>query len=428
MNGQDRRKFLGQSLAIATVTAAEQVSRGSSNAGEEIRIGVIGNGGRAASLKAELQQRQDARITWIAEVNEDRKQDKAVKHTGDFRNVLDDPAVDAVVIATPDHWHAPAAILACEAGKHVYVEKPCSHTVREGRLLIEAAERNKTVIQHGTQVRSTDMMIEAIELLRSGIIGDVKVAKCWNVQRRANIGKQQPGKVPDNLDYENWVGPAEWLPYQQNRVNSGWHWFYPYGTGDMGNDGVHDIDYARWGLGVTAHPNRIAAVGGKYFFDDDQQFPDTQHVLFEYDGDGGFGNQKTLIYEQRLWSTNYPHHTDSGAEFYGTEGQMYLSRRGKIEVLGSRNVKRDVSVTPEGQNTRKHIANWLDCIRSGNRPNADIQKGYLTSSLCHLGNIAVRAGRGFEFDPKAEQIINEPDANRLLTKQYREHWSRPKAV
>ena len=167
--------------------------------------------------------------------------DKAVKHTGDFRNVLDDPAVDAVVIATPDHWHAPAAILACEAGKHVYVEKPCSHTVREGRLLIEAAKRNKTVVQHGTQVRSTDMMIEAIELLRSGIIGDVKVAKCWNVQRRANIGKQQPGKVPDNLDYENWVGPAEWLPYQQNRVNSGWHWFYPYGTGDMGNDGVHDM-------------------------------------------------------------------------------------------------------------------------------------------------------------------------------------------
>ena len=424
MINQRRRKFMQSSLAVATVSATSG-SQAGTNASEGIRIGLIGNGGRATTLKVELGKYPNVAITAIAEVNKTRKQDQGVNHVGDLREILDDPDIDAVVIATPDHWHAPAAIMACQAGKHVYVEKPCSHTVREGRLLVEAAARSKVIVQHGTQVRSTDMMIEAVELLREGVIGDVKVAKCWNVQRRANIGKQQPSDPPPQLDYENWVGPAGWLPYQQNRVNSGWHWFYNFGTGDMGNDGVHDIDYTRWGLGVKSHPNRIAAVGGKYFFDDDQQFPDTQHVLFEYRGDGKPENHKTLIYEQRLWSTNYPHHTDSGAEFYGTEGQMYLSRRGKIEVLGSRNVKRDIQIKTEAQNTGKHIGNWLDCIRSSKQPNADIETGHFTSSLCHLGNIAVRLGRGFEFDPEMETVFNDREANELLDKTYRDHWARP---
>ncbi|MBA62494.1 MAG: dehydrogenase [Planctomycetaceae bacterium] len=424
MNHQHRRKFIKSSLAIASVSTANAAQTASS-ANQEIRIGLIGNGGRSASLKAELRKHPNTVITSIAEVNAERKQDEGVEHVDDFREILDNPAIDAVLIATPDHWHTPAAILACQAGKHVYVEKPCSHTVKEGRLLVEAATRNKVIVQHGTQVRSTDMMIEAVGLLRDGIIGEVKVAKCWNVQRRANIGKQQPSEPPQTLDYQNWVGPAEWLPYQTNRVNSGWHWFYNFGTGDMGNDGVHDIDYARWGLGVDTHPNRVAAVGGKYFFDDDQQFPDTQNVLFEYQGDGKPGSQKTLIYEQRLWSTNYPHHTDSGAEFYGTDGQMYLSRRGKIELLGPRNIKRDVKVVAESQNTEKHIGNWIDCIGSGKKPNADIETGHLTSSLCHLGNIAVRLARGFEFDPDSESVVNDPQANQLLTKKYRDHWGKP---
>ena len=186
------------------------------------------------------------------------------------------------IVATPDHWHAPAAILACKAGKHVYVEKPCSHTIREGRLLVEAARKNNCVVQHGTQVRSTTMMIEAVQALREGIIGDVLVAKAWNIQKRRSIGKGRTTDPPAGLDYETWVGPAPMIPYQANRVHGGWHWWYHFGTGDMGNDGVHDIDYCRWGLGVDVHPSKVVALGGKFFFDDDQQFPDTQQVTFEY--------------------------------------------------------------------------------------------------------------------------------------------------
>jgi predicted dehydrogenase len=168
---------------------------------------------------------------------------KSPKAVADLRTILDDSAVDAVIVATPDHWHSPAAILACEAKKHVYCEKPCSHNVREGRLLVEAARRNDRVVQHGTQVRSTPMMIEAVRKLREGVIGDVLVAKVWNIQRRGSIGRGAPSEPPAGFDYDNWVGPATMIPYQANRVHGGWHWWYHFGTGDMGNDGVHDIDY-----------------------------------------------------------------------------------------------------------------------------------------------------------------------------------------
>ena len=293
--------------------------------------------------------------------------------------------------------------------------------------MVEAAKRNNVIVQHGTQVRSTTMLIDAMKLLRDGIIGDVKVVKAWNIQRRGNIGHQQPSDPPDHLDYDLWVGPCEMIPYQNNLVNGGWHWLYHFGTGDMGNDGVHDIDYARWALGVETHPSKVTAVGGKYFFDDDQEFPDTQQVAFEYPGDGETGSQRILIYEQRLWSTNYPHNTDSGVEVYGTKGQMYLSRRGKIQVLGERNAKIDVDIAPEAQNAPKHVANFLDCVRTGKTPNADIDIGHLTSSLCHLGNIAVRLGRSFDFDPATESVPMDQEVNELLGRRYREHWGNPVA-
>jgi predicted dehydrogenase len=293
------------------------------------------------------------------------------KAVSDMRRIMDDPAVDAIYIAAPDHWHAPAAILACEAGKHVYVEKPCSHNVREGRLLIEAARRNKRVVQHGTQVRSTPMFIEAIQMLREGVIGDVLVCRCWNVQKRDNIGHQQPTEPPPGLDYDTWVGPAEKDPYRENCIK-GWHFRYNYGTGGIGNDGIHDVDYARWGLGVETHPSKINAGGGKYFFDDDQQFPDTHLVSFEYPGDGRPGSQRMLVYEQRLWSTNFPsvYNCDSGVEYYCTDGRMFLSRRGKIQLLDARNKRQDIDIETEGQDTGAHVADFIDAIRNGRRPRA----------------------------------------------------------
>ena len=427
----DRRDFIKNST-LATV-AATGVAGVTAATSDPIRIGLIGNGGRGEYLARQFSLQSDVQITWVADVDARNRnkeiptQSERVHRTADFRQLLADDRVDAVIVATPDHWHAPAAIMACQAGKHVYVEKPCSHNLVEGRWLVTAARENKVVVQHGTQVRSTDMMIEAVRRLEDGIIGDVKVAKCWNIQKRSHIGQQQPSEPPEELDYDTWVGPAEMIPYQENRVRGGWHWWYHFGTGDMGNDGVHDIDYARWGLGVKTHPSRVAAVGGKYFFDDDQQFPDTQQVLFEYPGQGKTGQQKILIYEQRLWSTNYPHNVDSGAEFYGTDGQMFLSRRGKIQVWGPRNQPIQVDIVPEAQNADKHIANFLHAIRSGSNPNADMEIGHLSSSLCHLGNMAIRLGRGFEFDPDSESVPDDAQANALLSRSYRPHWGRPTA-
>ena len=193
---------------------------------------------------------------------------------------------------------APAAILACDAGKNVYVEKPCSHNIREGRLMVEAARRNKRVVQTGTQSRSADHVIRAMELLRSGAIGDVLVAKSWNSQLRSSIGRAKPSDPPPGLDYDLWIGPAPMVPYQSNLLPGIWRWWFDFGCGDMGNDGVHDLDIARWGIGVQTHPSTVAALGGKYFFDDDQQFPDTAYVMFEYPADGR--RKKQLIFDNQL--------------------------------------------------------------------------------------------------------------------------------
>jgi predicted dehydrogenase len=308
----------------------------------------------------------------------------------------------------------------------VYVEKPISHNLREGRLLVEAARRNNCIVQHGTQVRSTPMITQGVKLLRDGIIGEVLVSKAWNVQLRGGIGRANPSNPPATLNYNDWVGPAPMIPFQTNRYG-GWHWWHHFGTGDMGNDGVHDIDYARWGLGVEVHPSKVSALGGKYYFDDDQEFPDTQQVAFEYLGKDG-AKPRMLIYEQRLWSTNYPgsYNCDSGAEFYGTNGRMFLSRRGKIQVIGPDNRPIDVAVPGVEQDTESHIANFLDCARTGAPPNADAEIGHLSSALSHLGNIATRLGRGFAFDGDKEQIVGDEEANALLKREYRSHWGTPK--
>jgi len=417
---------VGAGVAATAVIASPVFSKDKS---DSISVGLIGCGGRGPDVANRMAYVPGVAITHVCDPHQTRLAAAARqfsiqegKVVSDLRRVFDDQSVDAVLVATPDHWHAPAAILACNAGKHVYVEKPCSHNIREGRLLVAAARRNNRVVQHGTQVRSTPMMIEATQLLREGIIGNVLVAKAWNIQQRGPIGRQQPSNPPQELDYDLWTGPVPTIPYQDNRVG-GWHWWHHFGTGDMGNDGIHDLEYARWGLGVESHPYHVAASGGKYFFDDDQEFPDTQHVSFEFPEDRA-GN-KTLIYEQRLWSTNYPHNTDSGAKFYGTKGQMYLSRRGKVKVLGERNGPIDVQIETRPQDTDRHVADFFDAIRNDRRPNADIELGHMTATLCHLGNIATRLRESLQFDPQTEQITNKDDANRLVQRQYRDHWGVP---
>ena len=428
-----RRTFLQTTAASYLASMAWQSTAAAPlGSNEKLVVGLIGCGGRGIHDAQLFQNSPNVEVACVCDVDADRRataarrlnlaSDRAVD---DMRRILDDRSIDAVVVATPDHWHSPASILACEAGKHVYVEKPISHNIREGRLLVEASTRNRVQVQHGTQCRSTEMMIEAVRQLRAGLIGEVLVAKCWNVQKRGSIGKGQDTAPPAGLDYDNWVGPAPMIPYRSNRVHNRWTWWYHFGTGDMGNDGVHDLDYTRWGLGVETHPNQVVALGGKFYFDDDQEFPDTQQVTFAYSSGDQPSGRKLLIYEQRLWSTNYPYNVDSGAEFFGTQGQLFLSRRGKIQLRGPDNRVVDVPIQPGAQNDVAHVANFCQAIRGGAQLHADALAGHLSASLCHLGNLATRLGRKLEFDPAKEQIVGDDEANALVCRDYREHWGTP---
>lgn len=430
----NRRTFLKESVAGA-IALHQATAHAAKDANDKLVVGLIGCGGRGVHDAGLFQRVPNVEVAYVCDVDEGRRLGAAKKLgvgssgiVDDMRKILDIDSVDVVIVATPDHWHSPASILACDAGKHLYVEKPISHNIRESRLLVEASARNKTLVQHGTQCRSTGMMIEAVKLLRGGIIGDVLTAKCWNIQRRGPLPPGENTDPPAGFDYDNWIGPATMIPYRTNRVHNRWTMWYHFGAGDMGNDGVHDIDYTRWGLGVETHPAKISAQGGKYYLDDETEFPDTQQVTFEYSGDGKVGSKRMLIYEQRLWSTNYPHNCDSGAEFYGTKGQMFLSRRGKIEVLGERNAPIKVDVKPEAQNDAAHVQNLCDAIRTGIPNSADALTGHLSTSLCHLGNIATRLGRSLTFDSDREQIVGDDEANELVHREYRDHWGTPRGV
>lgn len=428
-----RRDFLKHAAAAtAALPLAASYAR-ADGANDRLVLGVIGPGGMGSAHVRTLLQRKDVSIAWVCDVDENRlaAAAKAVeaggsapKTTKDMRAVYDQKDVDAVFIATPDHWHSPAAILACDAGKHVYVEKPCSHNIREGRLLVDAARRNKKVVQTGTQTRSSKHAIEAMQRLKDGAIGDVLVCRVWNSQLRKNIGKTKPSGPPAYLDYDNWVGPAPMVPYRSNMLPGIWRWWYDFGCGDMGNDGVHDLDIGRWGLGVETHPSTITALGGKYFFDDDQQFPDTQTVIFEWPDVGG--KKKQLIFEQRIWSPYVQEGHENGNAFYGTKGYMIFGKGGGWQVFGPKN-KPGESMKGSPDLPANH-SNFFDCIRKGGTPNADAEIGHKSAALCHLGNIATRIGRVLHFDPKTEGILNDTEANALVRRQYRDHWGTPKGV
>ena len=431
MSASNRRAFLKESgLGLTAAAVGLTPAVGSVlGANDRLHVGVIGCGGRGRRLGENFAALEGCRVTHVCDPDSQRVA-QAIEQTGaahgvaDLRYILDDPEVDAVVIATCDHWHAPAAILACQAGKHVYVEKPCSHNVREGRQMIEAARRHGRVMQHGTQSRSSSGVIRAIGMLREGVIGEVLVAKHVNSQKRRNIGHEKPSRPPEHLDYDLWVGPAEWAEYQANYVHYHWHWFYNFGTGDIGNDGVHGIDLARWGLGVETHPSLVTGYGSKLFFDDDQEFPDTYTVTFVYPGGAGDSRERLLVYEQRIWSPYRNDAQDNSLYFYGTEGMMTLGGQG-IRIYGKKNEL--IRQEERYELTRGvHQKDFLDAIRSGGRPVADIEVGHLSSTLPHLGNIVARTNRSVRFDADREQIVGDGEANALLARGYRPgHWAVP---
>jgi len=434
MTSLPRRTFLQQAGA-ATAVAAAGIHTAQAESDTRTVVAVIGTGGMGSFHVRSLAARKDIEFACVCDVDQNRlaAAAKLVTDTGrpapkmerDLRKVLDDKRVEAVWIATPDHWHTPAALLALDAGKHVYVEKPCCHNIHEGRLLSQAVKRTGRVLQVGTQSRSTPTVMAGIQRVLNGDIGEVLVAKAWNSQRRGSIGKSQPGTPPAHLDYDLWTGPAPEVPYRPNLLPGVWRWWYDFGCGDIGNDGVHDIDVACWGLGVETHPSTVSCLGGKYFFDDDQQFPDTQYAVFEYPQSSGRTRQ--LVFEQRIWSPYTQEGYENGAAFYGTNGLLIMGHTVGWKLYGPRN-----KLLAEQSGTADlvaHHTNFLDCLRgSRKKPNADVHAGVLSATLVHLANISARVGRTIRFDPASDQILNDEAAQQLVSRQYREnHWAAPQA-
>ena len=425
-----RRTFLTSSLATAATLAA---SARVSGANDRLGVAVVGVNGMGHFHVRTLAARKDVALVALCDVDAAplARAAKTVKDAGgeepslvgDFRKLLDDRAIDAVVIATPHHWHVPIALRALAAGKDVYVEKPASHVFREGRLLVEAAAKHKRVVQHGTQMRSSEVTAKAGEVLASGVIGEVKSTKAWNCQRQIPPEPRPDGKPPEGVDYDFWLGPAPKRPFNPNRFHRTWQLFADYGNGDIGNDGIHDLDMARWGLGETTHPVKITAHASRVELAAGvREFPDNMTVAYEYAGG------KVLFYEDRQWTPYGLHGVDSGNAFYGTKGYMLFSRRGYFQVFLGPGEEKGPALGEPGrvsQPAPQHMANFLDCVRSRKTPNAPPEVAHHSCALTHLGTIAYRTGRVLKFDPKTETFPGDREANALLTKEYRKPWELP---
>ncbi len=431
MSRQTRRGFLRQTshgaaaVALSGFVAPAIQARG---ANERFVVGMIGCSGRGIAIGEEL-RKLNVQIAYACDPDQSRaekakKSLNADQAIADLRKILDDRAVDAIAISAPNHWHAPAAILGCEAGKHVYVEKPCSHNIVEGRKMIEAARRTGRVMQVGSQIRGTKVFQEGIAMVHEGAIGKVLVAKTWVSRKRPNIGHCQPSEPPAGLDYDLWVGPAPMIPYQKNLIHYNWHWWFNFGNGDAGSRGVHQLDIALWGMDIKTQPTRIAGFGEKMYFEDDKQYPDTHYVTFEYPGDSAFGSKRLIVYEQRLWTPYWGQiDCEDGCTFYGDEGYMTFDMHQGWKLFGPKNKLRKEA--KQYFDTGEHCADFLDAIRNGGRPSADIEIGHLSASLPHLTNILARSGRQeLTFDPKTERFVDAPEADALLGRTYREsHWA-----
>ncbi|HUT34224.1 MAG TPA: Gfo/Idh/MocA family oxidoreductase [Planctomycetota bacterium] len=436
----ERRRFLARSVrgaaaAAATVSAFEILRPGARGANDRVVLAVAGAGGQGTTHAKAFNVMADAQVVAVCDPDTRRRtaaakaatrEGKEPKPVEDFRTLLDDKGIHAFAVATPDHWHALITVLACQAGKDVYVEKPCSHNVREGQLMIEAARKYQRIVQHGTQSRSGAAHQEAVETLRSGKLGRCLQAKAINSQRRANIGRKPDAEPPAGVNYDLWLGPAPKRPFNPNRFHYNWHWMWDTGTGDIGNDGIHQIDVARWGLGVEV-PTRVSCSAGKYFFDDDQETPDTYLVTYEFPADA---EQKrpacTLVYEQRDWAPYHEHEFENGVVFYCEKGYIEVSPATGLKLFTERN--KPLGAKPESASLPAHHRHFVECVKTRKRSRADIEVGHRSALLAHLGNIAYRVGRDLRLDPKAERFVGDDEANKLLTRTYRAPYLMPDPV
>ena len=341
----------------------------------------------------------------------------------DYRRLYEDKDIDAVVLATPNHWHALQSIQACQAGKDVYVEKPATHNIHEGRKLVEAAYKYNRIVQHGVQLRSSKAIREAIQHLRDGLIGRVYMARGLVFRMRPDIGNKGISNVPEGLDYDLWCGPAPMVPFTENIVHYNWHWHWNYGNGDVGNQGIHETDLCQWGLDVGL-PERITSMGGKFLWDDCKEVPEIQTSIYHYPA-----QKKIIQFEVRHWYTNREDGTDVGNIFYGDKGYMVVKGYNSYETFMGDNREKGPTNSDRGE-LDMHFTNWFDAIRARDKSiqNGPVETGHLSSALAHLGNISYRLGRQLNFDPVAERFISDEDANRMLTREYRAPYILPEEV
>lgn len=419
----DRRSFLAASAGAATAALSSTAIASSNKANNKLVLAVMGVRSRGAQLAQRFSKIPGVEILYLCECDERQMANgvKAVptegrsaplKTTGDFREALDDPAVDALICAAPNHWHAAATIAACQAGKHVYVEKPCSHTAEEGELMIAAAEKSGRVVQVGMQRRSGALYQEMVQRIREGVIGDVLLAKSWYFRNRPSLGHAEPESPPDGLDFDMWQGPVTEQPYRSNILPYDWHNFWQWGNGEVGNNGVHTIDICRWALGVD-FPDQVDVYGAKLRYDDDAQTPDTMNANFRC-GD------KLITWEGVSWSDPYKVGNQVGIELRGTEGTLAITDGG-YTVYDTK--RKPIEEKKASRGDDEHCENFLDCIRSGSTPNASISEGHRSALFCHLANIAHRSGQTLQVDPSNGHLVESTSATDDLWKcEYREKW------
>jgi predicted dehydrogenase len=416
MPGLNRRRFLTASSAAVASLSALTAAGAASKPNDKVVLAVMGVRGRGRDHLRGFAALENVEIAYVCDPDANvvpraleelaKRQKKVPRVEKDVRKILEDKDVTALTIAAPDHWHAPATIWACQAGKDVYVEKPISHNLREGRLMVEAARKYDRVVQVGTQRRSGAHFAAAAEFVRQGKLGKVPFARTWIAGHRKTIGHKADAPVPAGVDYDLWLGPAPKRPFNPNRFHYNWHWNWDYGTGELGNNGIHALDVARWVLGLDA-PLRISAGGGLYFYDDDQKTPDTMVVAFDFP-------KTCLVWEHRIWSKTGIEGGESwGVTLYGEKGTLVFNNKGWHVVDGIKASEKAVEIE------RPHLSNFIDCVKSRKRPNADIEEGHKSTRLCHLGNIAYRVGRALRFDAKTETLNGDTEANGLLKRTYR---------
>ncbi len=436
-----RREFVRTASGAVMAAAATSALKSSATAAgpnDRVNVAVIGVRGRGGGLLNTFAELPTVSVKYVCDIDQrvlNERTDGVASKLGrrpetlsDFRKALDDPEIDAIVLGTPDHWHALPTIFACQAGKDVYVEKPDGHNIIEGRTMVAAAKKYNRVVQMGTQSRSSPHLLSAMEYLQTGVLGRVLFAKAWESGLQGSIGHPPDAPVPEGVDYDFWLGPAPKRPFNPMRYHSNWRWFFDYGTGDLGNDGVHRLDYARWAFDTARRasgqgplpdfPTRVSASGGKYYFDDDQEWPDTLMVTYDYPG-------AILTYELRVWNRYQMHGESEGAVVCGDKGYIIIGNR-RWRAFG---LKDEPLANEDGDyDNAGHAQNFIDCMHSRGRPAADLETiGHPSSALCHLGNIAWRTGRTVAFDPKTYTFGSDEEANRYLTRaEYRKPWLLPK--